>query len=286
MGIDIHALNFLRYTSRKKALGQVATIGRQSLLVTPSQINKIIGNSAADDFGAFCEDLLLSHFGATAVDSYDYSDYEGATFIVDLNKPLAPSKNYDTVIDCGTVEHVYNVPQALANISSLCSRGGQIVHVSPGNNCCGHGFWQFSPELFFSLYSDANGYLETEVFVADLNKTRYWFEVQQPTNGARAEILTRKPLHVMCRTRMVSDFTHDNVQQSDYVYEWQRNGTPTADPRNENLEKLKRRLKTIPGLKAGVLAVRRSFREIVSPTRLSDRNRHLRRRRVVELLPN
>ena len=237
MGIDIHALNFLRYTSRKKTLGRVATIGRQSLLVTPSQINKIIGISAADDFGAFCEDLLLSHFGATAVDSYDYSDYEGATFIVDLNKPLAPSKNYDTVIDCGTVEHVYNVPQALANISSLCSRGGQIVHVSPGNNCCGHGFWQFSPELFFSLYSDANGYLETEVFVAD-------------------------------------------------VYEWQRSDTPTSDPRNGNLERMKRWLKTIPGLKAGVLAARRSFREIVSPTRLSDRNRHLRRCRVVELLPN
>src|SRR5579884_197747 len=178
MGIDIHALNFLRYVSRNEPLGRVATIGRQLLMVGPTQVAEILQAPTAAEFGMYCEELLTRHFGAKCVDSYDYSDYESATFIADMNKPLLSHREYDTVIDCGSLEHIYNVPQAFANVSSLCCKGGQIVHVSPSNNFCGHGFWQFSPELFFSLYSELNGYAETQVFLADLASPRHWFEVE------------------------------------------------------------------------------------------------------------
>jgi len=66
------------------------------------------------------------------------------------------------------MEHVFNASQGLKNVTRLCAPGGQIIHSLPANNFCNHGFWQFSPELFFSLYSDKNGYSETEIFLADV----------------------------------------------------------------------------------------------------------------------
>lgn len=72
------------------------------------------------------------------------------------------------------------------------------MHISPGNNFCGLGFWQFSPELFFSLYSESNRYAETQVFLANLTSPRHWFEVEQPMNGRRAEVVSTTPLYVMC----------------------------------------------------------------------------------------
>src|SRR5258708_37485432 len=99
--------------------------------------------------------------------------------MVDVGKPLVSDEEYETIIDCGTAEHIFEVSQVLRNLSGLCASGGQIVHVLPANNFCGHGFWQFSPELFFSLYSAASGYGETEVFLADLRDPGEWFEVKQ-----------------------------------------------------------------------------------------------------------
>src|SRR5438105_7947431 len=206
MGIDIHALNFLRYAAGKNSFGSVATIGRQHMMVSRARAESSV----------FCEEFLVKHFGASSVDSYDFSGYEGATHLVDMNKPYVPQKEYDTIIDCGCIEHVYNVPQALKNMSLLCTNGGQIIHVLPANNFCGHGFWQFSPELFFSLYSKANGYGGTEVFLANLTNRRDWFEVKQPNNGQRATVVSKSPLYVLCRTYRLGNFSHDNVQQSDY----------------------------------------------------------------------
>src|SRR5438105_5125761 len=113
MGIDVHALNFLRYISRREPLGRVATIGRQLLMIRSVRIAEIMGLPRIPELGMYSEELLKRHFGAALVDSYDYSDYEGATFTADMNKPLLSSREYDTVIDCGTLEHIYNVPQGL-----------------------------------------------------------------------------------------------------------------------------------------------------------------------------
>jgi hypothetical protein len=286
MGVDVHGLNFLRYISRKEPLGRVSTIGRQSLMVGPTHLADIMGLPAATDFGTYIDELLKRHFGANLVDSYDYSDYEGATFTVDMNKPLVPTREYDTVIDCGSLEHIYNVPQAMSNISLMCAKGGKIVHISPGNNFCGHGFWQFSPELFFSLYSGSNGYGETQVFLADLKRPRHWFEVEAPTNGSRAEVVSKTPLYVMCTARKVSDFCHVEVQQSDYIHEWQRQESKKKSPDdgNEMIKGMKRFVKKRPKLARAYWYVRQNLRTMMNPTQLSNLNPHLRKRDVDELL--
>ena len=281
MGIDVHALNFLRYISRKEPLGRVATIGRQLLMITPARVAEIMGLPMVTEFGMYSEELLKRHFGAKLVDSYDYSDYEGATFTADMNKPLLPTREYDTVIDCGSLEHIYNVPQAMANISLLCSKGGRIVHISPGNNFCGHGFWQFSPELFFSLYSEPNGYAETQVFLADLTSPRHWFEVERPTNGRRAEVVSRTPLYVLSKARKISELCNLQAQQADYIHQWQQS---KESSQNELMKRVKRFIKDRPKLVRMAWHVRHNLHTMMNPTQLSSLNPHLRKRDVAKLL--
>jgi len=67
-----------------------------------------------------------------------------------MNKTLNGELSaYDTLVNFGSLEHVYNAPQALLNVSELCRNGGQILHLLPGNNFCGHGFWRFPQNYSF-----------------------------------------------------------------------------------------------------------------------------------------
>jgi hypothetical protein len=178
--------------------------------------------SMPPDYGhePFCERLLMSCFGATSVVSFDNSDFEGATFIHDFNKPLGGVETrYNTVLDLGTSEHVYNIAQALKNISCLCKDDGQIIHFLPGNGFCGHGFWQISPELFFSLYSNKNGYRNTKVWLLDWPQQTL-HEMQPPEKGGRHSISECVQYMIVCRTVKTSDWSHDDVQQSDYTHLW------------------------------------------------------------------
>ena len=89
MGIEIHTLNFLKYSFKKKPFGRTATIGRQSLLnIRVKDIKNILHLPKEIDYGTWCEKLLIDNFGSNEVDSFDYSDYEGCTFTYDMNKPL------------------------------------------------------------------------------------------------------------------------------------------------------------------------------------------------------
>jgi hypothetical protein len=247
VGIGHHELQFLRFAAKHAQFGRVATIGRQGLGLDKKVVCSLIGVGTEYKHEKYCDSLLLQHFGATCVDSWDYSDYEGASHIADLNKPLDEGvSTYDTVIDAGSLEHVYNAPQALRNVSELCCDGGQILHSLPGNNFCGHGFWQFSPELFFSLYSESNGYAQTRVFLASEYRTDTWYEVAKPEHGQRANVMSFTPTFVLCRTVKARKSCHDSVQQSDYIHIWQQDeaAQPQVEARPMWRAKLRSALQT------------------------------------------
>jgi hypothetical protein len=223
VGIDIQQLNFLRYVHKFGNFNKTITIGRQNIY-TRFPIKKLIPINTKYENGTYVDQLLKDYFGSTIVDSIDASDYENATIIHDLNTPIPENLKYkyDTVIDSGTLEHIYNIPQALENVSFLCRPEGQIIHILPANNQCGHGFWQMSPELFFSLFSDKNGYEDTEVYLASPGNARQnFYKVIKPENGSRVNIYSKYELYVYVRTVLKTmEFSHKNVQQSDYMYYW------------------------------------------------------------------
>ena len=219
MGLDRHAVAFLRYAANQQSLGEVATMARQGLAISPDELRELIGAGVAH--ADYCESLLVEHFGAKRVDSYDYSDFEGATHLIDLNNPTNPERQYDTIIDAGTLEHVFNAPEALRTMAKMCRIGGRVIHVSPSNNFCNHGFWQMSPELFFSLYSERNGFAETEVFLSDVGEKAFWYRLSPPRNGCWSDATSPRAMFAMVIARKVREVPAFNVQQASYAVSWE-----------------------------------------------------------------
>lgn len=265
MGINADAIGILRLASRTEPLGKVVTMGRMGLHVSESDLRAM---GYQKGFGKFCEDFLIANFGASGVESIDYSDFEGATHIADLNKPLDIPANYDTVIDSGTLEHVFNVVQALKNVSQICKVGGRIIHIVPANNLLNHGFWQFSPELFFSLYCAKNGFAETKVFLSDVGNKECWYEATAPRNGHWDYLASSRALYVIVITRKVEQIENWDVQQSQYVNDWQDSSFEPVKP-----SAIKRLIKQSPLARP----LQWIYRRLSDPDRFLTQNANLKR---------
>jgi SAM-dependent methyltransferase len=241
-------LRLLQYATVNEPLGEVATLGRQCVHLDGVAQSKLLSPSPPKPYGPYCEELLLERFGAKSVTSFDVSDYEHATVVHDMNTPLRYHRQFDTVIDFGTLEHVFNSPVALANVAALCKSGGRIMHSLPANNYSGHGFYQFSPELFFSLYSAKNGFAGTEIFIAEVNDGEYWWKSAVPSDGVRVEYSSDQRSYVLVLSRKIEEDTRQSVQQSDYVVNW-KDGEVKPPPRRPSLrESTYKFLKTSPVL--------------------------------------
>ena len=236
---DIELLIELRL--RKERIDRIVTIGRLSLFLHPRQLarlRRIIPESQAlvDYSWGEAADLVLRDLtGAKDVVSVDMSDYQGSTIVHDMNRPLRESRpdlagKFDLVIDGGTLEHVFNFPVAVQNLMFLVRRGGHILTANPANNLCGHGFYQFTPELMHRLYSPANGFCVDHVL---LTQTRHMsvemdprprsFRVADPASlGRRILLRNRWPVMIRTLAERIGDVPAAglNVQQSDYVMAW------------------------------------------------------------------
>jgi len=98
---------------------------------------------------------LFRSLGCDSLDSLDFDGREGATLIHDLNRSEIPEDlkgRFDVVYDGGTLEHVFNVPNALLCIHDLLAPGGRIIHSSPMHNWVDHGFIQLCPAFFVEYY--------------------------------------------------------------------------------------------------------------------------------------
>lgn len=99
---------------------------------------------------------FFSSLGFNKVLSLDFSNYESADIIFDLNGSDTPSdllNSFDVIVDGGTIEHVFHLPNVMKNIANMLKIGGRIIHMSPSSNHVDHGFYMFSPTFFMDYYS-------------------------------------------------------------------------------------------------------------------------------------
>jgi SAM-dependent methyltransferase len=111
-------------------------------------------------FGDYSDGFLRDFLGVSSLSVTDISSYEGADIIHDLNEPIPENLHgrFDAVIDGGSLEHIFNFPVAIKNLMQLLKIGGSLYLAAPANNLCGHGFYQFSPELMFRVFTKENGF--------------------------------------------------------------------------------------------------------------------------------
>lgn len=101
---------------------------------------------------------VFSALGIDKLHSLDASPFEGCDFIHDLNDPCPPDElcgRFSLIIDGGTLEHIFHVPNALKAIHRMLRPGGIIIHQSPTSNYVDHGFYSFSPTFFEDYYRNA-----------------------------------------------------------------------------------------------------------------------------------
>ena len=177
--------------------------------------------------GGFAEPLLKL-LGAEHTTSIDASAYEGAAVVHDMNLPIPEDLKhaFSLVIDAGTLEHIFNFPTAIKSCMEMVAEGGHLLLMTPANNFTGHGFYQFSPELFFRIFSGGNGFEVDRVIVCETSPEASWYQVMDPARARRrVELTTSRPAYLMVqarRVRLAPIFT-EIPQQSDYTVLWKEN---------------------------------------------------------------
>ncbi len=283
MAFDSNGIKFLLYAKRSGVnFSLTATIGRQFNFATPLEIKDLFsrmgeGNLAVENIEKLLQkndnysEGIFEMLGAKEIDSFDASDFEAATRIHDFNNEIPEDfkKRYSAVLDGGTLEHIFNYPIALKNCMEMVCEGGHFLSLTPTNNFPGHGFYQFSPELFFRALSPENGYeLVDAVFMEDYPEAP-WYRITDPALlGQRVTFESMRPAYVLliARRKLIKPIFEVFPQQSDYSAAWESGeGGPAAVAKRPNLAL------RIPG------AVARRLRRFIAPRALRFDPRNLSR---------
>jgi len=192
MGINSSAVKVLiKESQARKFQGSILTLGKQDIFINENEligiyeeysyehqkegsgIERLSRKPELAKSSLISDDFLFGTLGFDIVKSSDASDYEGADLIVDLNSNGIPedlNEKFDVIFDGGTFEHVFHVPNAFNNVFKMLKPGGRIIHIAPSSNHIDHGFYMFSPTLFWDYYNANKFDINTaQVFRYDVN---------------------------------------------------------------------------------------------------------------------
>jgi hypothetical protein len=90
---------------------------------------------------------ILANFGKSDISTIDLFD-KRSNYKHDMNVPIEDNlKNrFNTLIDIGSTEHVFDTRQCLENLFNMLRTGGHIMLHLPCSCFFNHGFYTFSPE--------------------------------------------------------------------------------------------------------------------------------------------
>lgn len=164
MGVDYVLFERLcELSSRFKPEGRTLMLGRHTFKIQSQfakKYDKVLRKYGLEgrrwDYrqdDGYCE-LLMEKLGFGPMEAMDFSDYEGASILHDLNKPIGKDMEgqFDLIFDGGTIEHVFNVPMALETVFRMLKPGGRFISANGMNGWPGHGIYQFNPELVWTFW--------------------------------------------------------------------------------------------------------------------------------------
>jgi hypothetical protein len=225
MGLNINGARFLLAEKKRGlALGRLLTLGRQEVYMGDRDYNRILNELGRSRTIPTYGDDFFQGLGAGSLEVMDASPYEGADVIHDLNEPIGPElhSRFDTVIDGGTLEHVFHFPNSIRTCMELVKTGGHLILMTPWHNYSGHGFYQFSPELFYNILSPANGYVMERMLMVSEG---YWYGIRNPSEiQRRIEVSTADSidLYIIAKRTGSGSIFQTWPQQSDYSAAWKQ----------------------------------------------------------------
>lgn len=214
MGVDLQVLRFLLRSRGSVSFENFLMLGRQWCHVSYEDLERELRKSrpiltdieTAAIKARECRFIepILELLGARKTESLDFSSYEQATIVHDINNPVPDSlkSRFSCVFDGGTLEHVFDFPRAIKNAMEMVAVGGHFLGVGPANNYSGHGFYQFSPELYWHIFSEVNGYAVEEVSVCESRAGAPCYLIEDPAKiRGRLQFTNSRPTYVMVRAR-------------------------------------------------------------------------------------
>jgi hypothetical protein len=234
MGIDVTALESillsLKYVTKNQ---NMLTLGRQQIHMRSEVIYKILNKNKIQLSGNYHNNLYCETFfkdiGFLNVDSIDASNYESATIVHNMNKPI-PSDlkdKYNYIYDGGTIEHIFNIPQTFENIIDMLEVGGIFLSVTCNNNFSGHGMYQFSPEIFLSAFSNNYGMEIIDIFLAETDTMRKdWISVNsynEKTGGRNiSRFMNTREVYIITIARKISNDRESLINNSPQQYSYEK----------------------------------------------------------------
>lgn len=158
--------------------------------------------------------------------SLDYSAFEGADIVHDLNTPIDANWHgrFDLVYDGGTLEHVFSTKDCLFNMSRLCRSSGMVVSVTP-TDLINHGFINVNASLYRDFFL-TNGYEEVALkyvaFPSDPALAgRFYLEFEP--QALHHPLSPYFAMHVFSAFRKTAETELKVPNQSFYVDLWESN---------------------------------------------------------------
>lgn len=280
MGLDINGTRFLLYCRTLDVdFTRTAMIGRQNLHLRPRDLNSVFEsfglkvdnlqlNSIFTQTDGYAEPLLTC-LGAKEVHSFDKSGYEGATHLHDMNREMPErfKEQYTAVLDGGSLEHIFHFPVAIKNCMEMVSVGGHYLAITPANNFLGHGFYQFSPELYFSIFTRENGFELTSVIAFEDRPDAKWYSVKSPVElRGRVTLTNSAPVYLLVVAKKLAHarIFETTPQQSDYLASWREESTSPNAPKKKSPSATAKRLACLDFIKQRVPApAKRLIRKVL-----------------------
>jgi hypothetical protein len=251
MGLDRNGLKFLSFAKENGVdFSRTACLGRQGLHLSLDEFNAYqqthFGKTVWKEKPSW-SGPVLEKLGADTLHIYDASDYEGAEHIYDFNTPIPPKlhQSYSCFLEAGSWEHIFDVKQNLENSMNMVAVGGHIVAIVPANNYFGHGFYTFSPDLFFECFSESFGYELEHILVFEDCIEDTWWRLRAPREiNNRVTLASHAPVYILAIAQRTSseEVCLKNIQQSDYTTIWDGkdlSSTTSAKPASSVLKTIR-----------------------------------------------
>lgn len=236
MGLTLNCASVIAKIKNKNYNGRVVCLGVPTSSVKKKHLVKYISTiypeinlkvlSALNENDVISAKDFFYCLGYKEVVSIDINNYEGSEYILDLNKDEVPDdliESADLIFDTGTLEHIFNLRNALKIIHNTLKVNGIVLHANPANQLLDHGFYQICPTYYRSYYDAANydhvfgglANLYTSVFnYVEINK--YKFDIYR-TNGGIKHTKNLKPLYLYYASlKKKNSFIPDTIIQKYY----------------------------------------------------------------------
>lgn len=240
MGCPLPVLRYLaREHKRKPFRGPVLTLGRQCVYATFAEVVRMLRSEGIEPHplpsglsertnlpgwrsgphAGFTSDQAFFHaLGGLETVALDRSDYEQAEILWDLNRPVSADLHgrFGVIFDGGTLEHLFDTRVALENIARMLAPGGRILHTNPATNYLAHGFYQFSPTLYYDYYA-ANAFTDPRCMVVEQppwsQTGRGWRCWEWDPHRPYSHMRSNRLLMVFFSAEKAPDSTFDRIPQ-------------------------------------------------------------------------